>query len=318
MKKTFNNIKIYLSINVIQRKVIFLSVLIFAWLFLLLGAIFSPNKQLFTNEQLSTQKRFENGTGEINLLSQIYSPENHIIMLEFQTKDTTSSVNLGINNDNLKWELFSPNKNLKSEMEVIPITDGKIKVIISNVPEEFKALAISITNNESNTNSIKIEPDVEKDTTSSIDSNTNDTEENNIQFFISSKNPELKQKHIQKNTREEYVEEALKEEINFQDSQIKDLKKSIAALTNSISSDEEKIKTLKSKNDYLTGNDKEKNNADIDTLQNSIRNKKDQIDQIEKSIAEIEDRISGIEKNIDDIKNGNYQFNDVIKSAKLK
>lgn len=56
VKKTFNNIKIYLSINVIQRKVIFLSVLIFAWLFLLLGAIFSPNKQLFTNEQLSTQK----------------------------------------------------------------------------------------------------------------------------------------------------------------------------------------------------------------------------------------------------------------------
>ena len=82
--------KKWIQDNVIKRKLVIFSVLFTAWMSLLLGAIYSPQRQTYTDEQLKTKRTFENGTGEIRLSSQSYSPETGIIVLQFETKDSPS------------------------------------------------------------------------------------------------------------------------------------------------------------------------------------------------------------------------------------
>lgn len=70
----FEGIKDWFSENVVRRKVFFFGGLLAIWLLLLGGAYFSPQRQIYTNEQLTTKQSFVNGTGDIAITSQVYSP----------------------------------------------------------------------------------------------------------------------------------------------------------------------------------------------------------------------------------------------------
>ena len=62
--KPFITTKRWFQDNVIKRKLVIFSMLFTAWVSLLLGAIYSPQRQTYTDEQLKTKRTFENGTGE--------------------------------------------------------------------------------------------------------------------------------------------------------------------------------------------------------------------------------------------------------------
>ena len=108
--KPFIAIKNWLHENVIKRKLIIFGLLFTTWLSLLLGAIYSPQRQTYSDEQLKTKQSFSNGTGEIKLTSQTYSVETGVIVLQFETKDATSSVDRGIDTKRLKWQLYAQHK----------------------------------------------------------------------------------------------------------------------------------------------------------------------------------------------------------------
>ena len=56
----FYRIKEWCQENVVKRKLITFSLMLAAWFSLLLGAIFSPQRQTFTTDQLATKPVFEN------------------------------------------------------------------------------------------------------------------------------------------------------------------------------------------------------------------------------------------------------------------
>lgn len=153
----FYRIKEWCQENVVKRKLITFSLMLAAWFSLLLGAIFSPQRQTFTTDQLATKRVFENGTGEISLVKQIYSPQTGVIVLQFETTDSTSSIARGIDSKRLSWQLYAQHKSSETSMDVIPITDKKISVIIKNVPKGFGAFAIDIKNNRVTTNQIDVD-----------------------------------------------------------------------------------------------------------------------------------------------------------------
>ena len=155
--KQFLAIKNWFQENVIKRKLVIFSVLFVTWISLLAGALYSPERQTYTDDQLKTKQTFVNGTGEIKLISQTYSPTTGIIVLQFETRDATSSVDRGIDAKRLKWKLYSQNKSAKTSMEVVPIVDNKISVIIRGVPEDFGAFAIDVINTTVSTSSVDID-----------------------------------------------------------------------------------------------------------------------------------------------------------------
>ncbi|ETJ34075.1 hypothetical protein Q604_UNBC11490G0001, partial [human gut metagenome] len=66
-------------------------------------------------------------------------------------------ISRGIDSKRLNWKLYAQHKSSDTSMEVIPITDKKISVIIKNVPKGFGAFAIDIKNNRVTTNQIDVD-----------------------------------------------------------------------------------------------------------------------------------------------------------------
>ena len=154
--KPFIKIKVWFQENIIKRKLVIFSMLFVTWLSLLMGAIFSPQRQTYTSEQLKTKQVFANGSGEMKLVSQEYSPDTGIIVLQFETKDATTSIDRGIDAKRLKWKLYAQHKDSKIEMDVVPIIDNKVSVIIKGVPKNFGAFAIDVTNQTVSSSSIDV------------------------------------------------------------------------------------------------------------------------------------------------------------------
>ena len=90
--KPFIKTKAWFQEDIIKRKLVIFSMLFLTWLRLLMGVIFSPQRQTYTSEQLKTKQFFANGSGEMKLVSQEYSPDTGIIVLQFETKDATTSI----------------------------------------------------------------------------------------------------------------------------------------------------------------------------------------------------------------------------------
>ena len=153
----FEGIKDWFSENVVRRKVFFFGGLLAIWLLLLGGAYFSPQRQVYTNEQLTTKQSFVNGTGDIEITSQVYSPSTGIIVLQLETTDATSSLGRGIDSKRLNWQIYSPNPSENTTMEVVPVTDKKLSVIIRNVPENFGVFAIDVTNKTVSSNLVDVD-----------------------------------------------------------------------------------------------------------------------------------------------------------------
>ncbi|HGD6065358.1 TPA: hypothetical protein ACIZZE_001760 [Streptococcus agalactiae] len=316
--KPFVVTKKWFQDNVIKRKLVVFSVLFVAWISLLLGAIYSPQRQTYTDEQLKTKQAFENGTGEMRLSSQTYSPETGIIILQFETKDSTSPVDRGIDTKRLKWNLYAKKKTSQTTMEIIPIVDNKISVIIRNVPEDFGAYAIDITNKTISSSSIDIDvsnPSEEQEKPSKTKDNNTD---NVIQFYVTTQSSQLKTGSLKKVSREEFALSEINEEKDFQTGQIKKLSRSIKQLKTSIEDDESRKSGLLKEAEYLSGEDLESNQKDIATIESNIETKNRSIETATQNIEKVQAKIATLEKKATAIKDGTFEFSNPIETVEMK
>ena len=318
--KAFIAIKNWLYENVIKRKLVIFGLLFTTWLSLLLGAIYSPQRQTYSDEQLKTKQSFSNGTGEIKLTSQTYSAKTGIIVLQFETKDATSSVDRGIDTKRLKWQLYAQHKTADTVMEVVPIIDNKISVIIRNVPEDFGAYAIDITNKTVATSSIDVDIDDssdDDDTTTSSPTSTDDEEANVVQFMITTQNSQLKKETIKAVSREEFTLSEIKKEEAFQNNQIKKLNTSIAQLKASIEDDESRKASLSTESQYLTGDDLEANQKDIASIDSNIETKNRSIETANTNIEKLEEKLEALAKKKAAVKDGTFVFSNPIETIEM-
>ncbi|MFS5614706.1 hypothetical protein V2V46_03745 [Streptococcus agalactiae] len=316
--KPFIAIKRWFQENVIKRKLVIFSVIFTAWISLLLGAFYSPQRQTYTDEQLKTKQTFENGTGEIKLTNQTYSAETGIIVLQFETKDSTSPVDRGIDTKRLKWNLYAQKKSSDTTMEIVPIVDNKISVIIRNVPEDFGAFAIDITNKTVSTSNI----DIDIDSSSDDQEQTSKVEENNddnvVQFYVTTQNRKLKREKIKSVSREEFALSEIKVEKTFQEGQIKKLNNSIKQLNDSIEDDNSRKEGLLKEADYLSGDDLETNQKDIATIESNIETKNRSIETANQNIEKVQAKIDSLEKKEAAIKDGTFEFSNPIETVEMK
>ncbi|HEL0802567.1 TPA: hypothetical protein TU256_000624 [Streptococcus equi subsp. zooepidemicus] len=315
--KPFVVTKKWFQDNVIKRKLVVFSTLFVAWISLLLGAIYSPQRQTYTDEQLKTKQTFENGTGEMRLSSQTYSPETGIIILQFETKDSTSPVDRGIDTKRLKWNLYAKKKTSQTTMEIIPIVDNKISVIIRNAPEDFGAYAIDITNKTISSSSIDIDvsnPSEEQEKPSKPKDNNAD---NVVQFYVTTQSSQLKTGNIKKVSREEFALSEINEEKNFQTGQIKKLTRSIKQLKMSIEDDESRKSSLLKEAGYLSGDDLETNQKDIATIESNIETKNRSIEMATQNIEKVQAKIASLEKKEGAIKDGTFEFSNPIETVEM-
>lgn len=319
ISKPFIAIKNWLHENVIKRKLIIFSALLTIWLGLLLGAVYSPQRQTYSDEELKTKQTYTNGTGEIKLTSQTYSAKTGIIVLQFETKDATSSVDRGIDAKRLDWKLYAQHKTADTVMEVVPIIDNKISVIIQNVPEDFGAYAIDITNKTVATSSIDVDIDSssDDDTTTSSPTSTDDEEANVVQFMITTQNNQLKRENIKAVSREEFTLSELKKEETFQNNQIKKLNKSIAQLKASIEDDESRKASLSTESQYLTGDDLEANQKDIASIDSNIETKNRSIETANNNIEKLKETLTAIAKKKAAVKDGTFVFSNQIETIEM-
>ena len=304
--------------NVIKRKLVVFSVLFTAWISLLLGAIYSPQRQTYTDEQLKTKRTFENGTGEIRLSSQSYSPETGIIVLQFETKDSTSPVDRGIDTKRLKWNLYAQNKTADTIMEIVPIVDNKISVIIRNVPENFGAYAIEITNKTVATSDIDIDVSTPSDEQEKTVKQEDDDDDNVFQFYVTTQNSKLKKEIIKSVSREEFALSEIIEEKDFQEGQIEKLNNSIEQLKTSIEDDESRKNGLLKEAEYLSGDDLESNQKDVATIESNIETKNRSIETATQNIEKVQVKIISLEKKESAIKDGTFEFSNPIETVEMK
>lgn len=314
--KTIERMREWLQENIVKRKVIFFAVIFTAWVALLVGAYTSPKRQVYTQEQLMTKRSFSNGTGEIEITSQTYSPKTGIIVLEIETSDMTSSVERGIDPNRLEWKLYSPNPSSETSMEVIPVSDKKISVIIRNVPKNFGVFAMDIKNK-----SVKLN-DVNVDISSSSDEDKTKAKttagEDTVQFFVATQNDKLKTKTIKDISREDFALAEIKKEKDFQKGQKKQLNDAIKKIKDSISDDENTKASYQEEAKYLTGDDLTNNQKNIDTIDTSIQNKNEQIATASDNVSKVNERITALEKKEKAIKNGTFEFSNAIQTIKMK
>ncbi|WP_247925944.1 hypothetical protein [Streptococcus pasteurianus] len=318
--KPFIAIKDWLHENVIKRKLIIFGLLFTTWLSLLLGAIYSPQRQTYSDEQLKTKQSFSNGTGEIKLTSQTYSAKTGVIVLQFETKDATSSIDRGIDTKRLKWQLYAQHKTADTVMEVVPIIDNKISVIIRNVPEDFGAYAIDITNKTVATSSIDVDiasPSDDEETSTSQSQSSDDEDDNVVQFMITTQNSQLKKETIKEVSREEFTLSEIKKEETFQNNQIKKLNRSIAQLKASIEDDESRKASLSTESQYLTGDDLEANQKDIASIDSNIETKNRSIETANSNIEKLEETLTALAKKKAAVKDGTFVFSNPIETIEM-
>lgn len=299
-------IKSVLQEQIILRKMIFFSVLFGSWLILVVAGLTSSNRQVYSEDELSTEQNFANGTGSVKLASQTYSKKDKLILLDFELNGQAGS---GINPRNLKWKLYSK-KARNSKLEVVPIYDKKVMVMIKNVPEDFDAYAVQITNKSVNANDISIDISSSSSGTVTKKSSKKDW----LQFMVTSRGKNLKQKDLKNISRKDLVLSEVNREIKFQNGQIKKLETAVKDMNKLIKDNNDKIKSLQKNATYLTDDQKESNDTEISNLRSSNDNYYQQIDEAKKNIKIVQARVKMLHKKYNDIKNSkltNYTTVDV-------
>lgn len=323
----------YLRRKVLFRKTLVAFTLLACCLLLVLNGLTSPKRVTFKAEQLETAKSFANDSGDMELVSQRYSKENGIAVLEFETKDKTSAIEEGIKGDNLEWQLFfPPNINAKNaEMQVVPLTDNKISVVVKNIPDNYGVFIVRATNNSPVDKSVDVnyksykkhlQEEKSKEEASSgkkeeqVDTKT--TKDNILDFYVTLQNDKLIETSIQDQTREEFALSIFNAELDYQKSQVTRLEDAIKTLKSSAVNDKKSIDDLKKESQYAVGDELAEKQDQIKTLTASIDSKNAQIDTAEKSIKVTKEIIVNLEKNIKAVQNGTYQFKAPVRSVNAK
>lgn len=310
-------IRVWLEDHTIHRKVITIFALLLAWFSLLVGAIVSPERIRYTKEELNTRQVFGNGSGEVTLVSQHYSPKTKMIVLSFQTKDSTSSVREGIVSQELTWHLYGKKKGTQATMEVIPVTDNKLSVVIRHVPSNFDTFAVEITNHTTLSSRIDVDIASSKDA-SQTSLKQKKSDDNSVQFYITTANKELKTKQITSVSREDIALAAVREEMAFQEDQMQKLKSSIEQLNQSIKTDQTTKEGLEIESKYLSGTDLEANQKKVENLETEMITKTKAIDKAMANIQLVEEKLSNLTKKETAIKDGSFQFTDAIKTIEME
>lgn len=314
--KPFIKIKVWFQENIIKRKLVIFSMLFVTWLTLLMGAIFSPQRQTYTSEQLKTKQIFANGSGEMKLVNQEYSPDTGIIVLQFETKDATTSIDRGIDAKRLKWKLYAQHKDSKIEMDVVPIIDNKVSVIIKGVPKNFGAFAIDVTNQTVASSSIDVNISSPSSDSKKV-SQKKSEEDDTVQFFVTPQNTQLEIKAIEVVSREEFTLQEIEKEINFQNEQSQKLTTSIAQLKESIEDDNSRKASLQAEAKYLTGDDLEANQKNIATLDTNIETKNRTIETAYKNIEKLKAKLESLDKKKQAVKDGTFEFSNPIETVEM-
>ncbi|MEY8737869.1 hypothetical protein AB9M75_11815 [Lactobacillus sp. AN1001] len=305
------NIKAVLKQQVILRNFLIFMLLFGTWLGLVIAGLTSSHRQRYSDKDLATEQTFSNGTGTIDLRSQIYSKKNRMLLLNFETKGQGSAA---INPDNLSWKIYSKKANVHAVMEVIPIVDNKITVVVRDVPEDFDAFAILVSNSGVNANNISI--DVPSDSSSSSEkikkSDSDDDKENWVQFLVTTKGKYLKYKQLGDLTRNELVTSEIKKEIQYQLTQKTKLKKAIKNINKVISDNKAQIRSLQREEEYLTDDQKEDNLSKIDQLNSEIEGYEKDIERANDTTKKIDDRITMLKKKETAVKSGKFKFSNPI------
>ena len=309
-------IKVWFQENIIKRKLIIFSMLFVTWLSLLMGAIFSPQRQTYTSEQLKTKRVFANGSGEMKLVNQEYSPDTGIIVLQFETKDATTSIDRGIDAKRLKWKLYAQHKDSKIEMDVVPIIDNKVSVIIKGVPKNFGAFAIDVTNQTVSSSSIDVNISSPSSDSKKV-SQKKSEEDDTVQFFVTTQNTQLEIKAIEVVSREEFTLQEIEKEINFQNEQSQKLTTSISQLKESIEDDNSRKASLQAEAKYLTGDDLEANQKNIATLDTNIETKNRTIETAYKNIEKLKAKLESLDKKKQAVKDGTFEFSNPIETVEM-
>jgi putative uncharacterized protein gbs0377 len=323
----------YLRKRVIFRKTLFAGILLTSCILLVLGGLTSPKRVTFKAEQLETAKSFANDSGDMELVSQKYSKENGIAVLEFETKDNTSAINEGIKGENLEWQLFfPPNINAKNaEMQVIPLTDNKISVVVKNIPENYGAFIVRATNNSPVDKKVDVkyksyktylqeEKDKEGQNKPKKAEQVEQTpaKDNILDFYVTLQNDKLIETSIKDQTREEFALSIFNAEMDYQTSQVTRLEDAINTLVNSTVNDKKSIDNLKQESQYVVGDELSEKQDQIKTLTNSIDSKNKQIDTAKKSIKVTKENVANLQKNIKAVQDGTFQFKAPVRSVSVK
>lgn len=282
-----------------------------SWATLVICGLTSDRRQVYSEKLMATEQSFDNGTGTIDLKSQVYSEESKTLLLNFETKNQSGAA---IDPSNLSWVFYSKNPDVHATMEVIPIIDNKITVVVKNLPKNFDALAFQVTNSGVNADDISI--NIESSSSSNSDKiskkKSADDEGNEIQFIVTTKGDQLKYKKLDTLTRQELTSSEIQKEIKFQEGQKAKLKKAIKNIRKLIEEDNSKIRELQKEETYLTTDQKEDNLAKIGQLNSEIESYKKNIEQAQKNIQKVEERIKMLEKKDAAIKSGKFKFSDPI------
>ena len=323
----------YFRRKILFRKTLFAGILLFSCVILVIGGLTSPKRVTYKAEQLDTSKTFTNSSGSMELVNQRYSKENGIAVLEFETKDDTSVIEEGIKAENLEWQLFFPPtvKAEKAEMQVIPLTENKISVVVKNIPANYGVFIVRATNNTPVDKSVDVnyksyktylqeekgkeekEKGKPKDQQEEVDDNPN-----SLDFYVTLQNKKLVETSIQDLTREEFALSIFNSEIDYQTSQVTRLEDAIKTLKSSAVNDKKSIDDLKKESQYAVGDELAEKQDQIKTLTASIDSKNAQIDTAEKSIKVTKEIIVNLEKNIKAVQNGTYQFKAPVRSVNAK
>ncbi|MCC4500270.1 hypothetical protein LMC02_09750 [Limosilactobacillus reuteri] len=311
----FRRWKNYSYHHVIARKRLILGSLLGIWLVILISGILTPHPPRFTNDELATDQSFGNGTGEVHLLSQTYSKKNGLIMLKFTTKASDSD-KMGLNPANLKWRLYVKGEQEDMKLEVIPILDNEITVIIRNVSPEFTALAVDIENRAQNTAGVNT--DLTDSSSISTTTTSNKGDDAHVQFLIPETGGKLKRGKVANLSRKQIAKQAINNDIKRLKADQRRLTKAIDQLQKGIASDQRDQADLNKQKQYQTGQELMTTNAELDSIANDMASKQSDIEAAQKSIQEAGQRVRLLQKKRADILSGRYHFDDSIQTYKMK
>lgn len=301
--------------RVILRYFIFFMFLFGSWLILVVSGLLSPARQVYSASDLTTEQVFANGTGSVELKKQIYSKKNQMLLLNFETK---AQGNTEINPKNLTWKIYSKNRDSKISMEVIPILNNKITVLVKNVPQNFDAVAISIINRSATADNISVDLTESSSSSTTMSSSKDKKTKDYVQFLITTRGKKLRYKTLGQLDRTKLASSEVDKEIKFQEDQKVKLQKAIRNLQTLIKDDKEKIKELEKDQIYLTSDQKEDNLSQIDQLNSDIDNYQQNISKARENIDTVGVRIKMLEKKKAAIEAGTFEFSNPIKVAHTK
>jgi hypothetical protein len=315
MKKHKDSLRQKMKKNVAATKTIIAGTMAGGAVLLFVGANFAQDRNIIPPSQLATTQQFPNQLGGmIEIIHQEMDWKQNIMKIDIQVSDDITMKNLVAN--------VFVKKDTGSTLQFIPTIDNKATLFVKNLNNHFQVLSLAIENTGLTSNQVDTNVFDDKQTaSSSIQENKEASDNSNVLYFYISENSKYLKtapQGIKVKSQKDYAVDALNDEIKFQNSQIDKMKTAISKLTDLQGRDKAQIEEAKKQNEYMTGDQLDKNQKHIMDLQNDIQHAQTQVQTAEKNIEDIHKKIDKMQKQITDIQTGKYQFPEDSQSKELK